>query len=141
MAETNKTSSSSPMAVALMGWIIPGGGYLLLKQRARGYTIGITILTMFIFGLLIGGIRVATAPEIMSGSGTVLNQIGQKPWYIAQVLNGPVCMISSALAEKTRVESHAHSAEIGTLYTAIAGMLNLLAIIDSSYRATKGEGE
>jgi hypothetical protein len=31
--------------------------------------------------------------------------------------------------------SHSRSWEIGALYTAVAGMLNLLAIIDSTYRA------
>jgi hypothetical protein len=38
-------------------------------------------------------------------------------------------------------KSHARLAEIGTLYTAVAGMLNLLAIIDSSYRASQEHGE
>jgi len=31
--------------------------------------------------------------------------------------------------------SHARLAEISTLYTAVAGMLNLLAVIDSTFRA------
>ena len=35
--------------------------------------------------------------------------------------------------------SHARSWEIGTLYTAVAGMLNLLAIIDSVHRANQKE--
>ena len=33
-------------------------------------------------------------------------------------------------------KTHSRIAEIGTLYTAIAGMLNLLAIIDSASRAS-----
>jgi hypothetical protein len=36
----------------------------------------------------------------------------------------------------TQPASHARVSDIGTLYTAVAGMLNLMAIIDSSYRAT-----
>jgi hypothetical protein len=38
------------------------------------------------------------------------------------------------------VLSHARVNEIGTLYTAVAGMLNLLAIIDSAYRSARQEG-
>ena len=37
--------------------------------------------------------------------------------------------------------SHARTNELGVLYTAVAGMLNLLAIIDSSYRAAKAGEE
>jgi len=36
--------------------------------------------------------------------------------------------------------SHARVYEIGVLYTAVAGMLNLMAIIDSAYRASN-EGD
>jgi len=35
--------------------------------------------------------------------------------------------------------SHARVSDIGILYTAVAGMLNLMAIIDASYRATLDE--
>ena len=36
--------------------------------------------------------------------------------------------------------SHALSNEVGTLYTAVAGMLNLLTIIDAAYRAGRPGG-
>jgi len=36
-------------------------------------------------------------------------------------------------------QSHSRSWEIGTLYTAVAGMLNLLVIIDSAHRAGQGK--
>ena len=36
------------------------------------------------------------------------------------------------------IEAKARLAEIGTLYTAVAGMLNLLTIIDASARAAQG---
>jgi hypothetical protein len=34
------------------------------------------------------------------------------------------------------IEAKARLAEIGTLYTAVAGMLNLLTIIDAAHRAS-----
>ena len=37
--------------------------------------------------------------------------------------------------------SHARVNEIGVLYTAVAGMLNLLAIIDASHRAAQALGD
>jgi len=46
--------------------------------------------------------------------------------------------ISDQLAHSeayAKIEAKARLAEIGTLYTAVAGMLNLLTMIDASYRA------
>lgn len=89
-----------------------------------------------------------------------LAEIVNKPWYVGQVLTGPICVIASKLsieaaqpanpqtAAASRFNrtpkvptSHARVAEIGSLYTAIAGMLNLLAIIDSASRASRAMEE
>ena len=67
----------------------------------------------------------------------------QKPWFIGQVMAGPVTLASNYVANSWTTGkvvgvpmSHARVYEIGVLYTAVAGMLNLMAIIDSSYRAS-----
>ena len=46
----------------------------------------------------------------------------------------------AGLAEPLGARSHARTNELGVLYTAVAGMLNLLAIIDAAYRAGR-EGD
>src|SRR5215218_2300080 len=56
-ADPRKALVPPPPLVALAGWLIPGLGYWLIGQKARGATIGVTILTMFVAGLLIGGVR------------------------------------------------------------------------------------
>ena len=43
--------------------------------------------------------------------------------------------------EPPGVVSHGRVNEIGVLYTAVAGMLNLLAIIDASHRAAGGASQ
>jgi hypothetical protein len=127
---------ASAAAVAITGWLIPGGGFWLLGQRARAVTIGTTIIVMFMFGILIAGVRVVEAPPGVW-------QILQKPWFIGQFFTGPLALIAAwtsrelALSRWADVISHARVAEIGTLYTAVAGMLNLLAIIDSTHRASR----
>jgi hypothetical protein len=143
-----------PFLVALAAWALPGLGYLLVGQRARGLTTGITILALFVAGLLIGGVR-ALDPPMVSGRdvGTsaprrsLRDEILAKPWYIAQVLTGPVGLVASYGAawagepdptnpDRSRgEESHARVNEIAVLYMAVAGMLNLLTIIDSAHRA------
>jgi hypothetical protein len=122
--------------VGVVGWLIPGAGYWLIGQRGRGVTVGVTILVLFVLGLLIGGIRVVEAPK-----GPAPQQVLQKAWFIPQILAGPVTVATTVIEEKwvpQNVVSTARVNEIGTLYTAVAGLLNLMAIIDSAFRAGNG---
>lgn len=127
-----------PPLIALGGWALPGLGYLLIGQRARGLTIGLTILSLYVMGLLIGGMKVVEQPSFTDASGLNghFTALFQKPWYVAQILAGPVTLLAANIGlNDGYAVSHARVNEIGTLYTAVAGMLNLLAMIDSSYRA------
>lgn len=155
--------------VALAGWVIPGGGYFLLGQRARGLTICVTVLAMFVAGLLIGGIRVIDVPGYKNGnqeridergrpvapgepgydtatwtmlSGRFVSEIVGKIWYLPQLSNGPVALWASeasiSAAQRQIAATHSRIMEIGTLYTAVAGVLNLLAIMDAAARAGGG---
>ena len=76
-----------------------------------------------------------------------LAELADKPWYVGQILCGPITLVASAVSvsaahpsaaaptQETWPSSHSRSWEIGALYTAVAGMLNLLVIIDSAHRA------
>jgi hypothetical protein len=181
--------------VATAAWLLPGAGYWLLGQRSRALTVGISIIALFVSGLLIGGVRLIevpgygdhgeqlivsqtrsnddghtlrseqvtemrAVPENSDATTTTtlgwvmrvkpLDDIRNKPWYIAQVLNGPLNIIASwgsirasepgsNGAPFTGYRSHSRTNELGVLYTAVAGMLNLLAIIDSASRAAQAE--
>lgn len=147
-----------PPVVALAGWVLPGAGYLLIGQVARALTVCVTILILFVLGLLIGGVRVVEPPATYNRP---LNAVLDKPWYIGQILAGPMTLLTSWVGADSRTAdagrgeeapadlkeqgryywmSHARSNEIGTLYTAVAGMLNLLTIIDAAYRAGRSGG-
>ena len=136
------TTNASPPMVALAEWLCPGAGYWMLGQKIRALVVGISIFAIFTLGILISGIRVVQAPDF-TGGGTVAQRVLNRPWFIGQVFMGPTAIasawVSDQLASSTRfrkIEAKARLAEIGTLYTAVAGMLNLLAIIDSSHRAS-----
>lgn len=159
--DANRAARPSPWVVALAGWGVPGMGYVLLGHRARGVTIGVTVVVLFVLGLLVGGVRVVEVPTFDrfgrsmpqgQGEGTVAyvwREVQAKPWSIAQVMLGPVAVaggVASVYAAGTPAvpgaiqrgaESHARVNEIAVLYTAIAGMLNLLAVIDAAGRAQK----
>ncbi len=137
--------------IALAGWLLPGLGYFLIGEKKRAYIAGIAIILTFVLGLLIGGVRVIDVPgfdhnnQKRTGprdtrwrlSAEPIAEVMNKPWYIAQSLVGPLNIGATAWSLSTDArQSTARIFDIGTLYTAVAGMLNLLVIIDAAYRAT-----
>ncbi|HEV8608093.1 MAG TPA: DUF6677 family protein [Tepidisphaeraceae bacterium] len=132
---SSQSSSSVPAPiVALATWVVPGSGYWLIGQRARALTVGITILSLFVLGLVIGGTKVVDLPPGVLSSP--VNAVSQKPWFVGQILAGPITLLTASVGRsEDYFPSHSRVNEIGTLYTAVAGMLNLLAIIDAAYRA------
>ncbi len=120
--------------VALVNWLVPGAGYLLIGQTARGLTIGLTIVVLFVAGILIGGVHVVDPPTFVRGTSPVASVLVKAP-YIGQFLAGALGIFAGWIGP-TQPASHARVSDIGTLYTAVAGMLNLMATIDAGYRAT-----
>jgi hypothetical protein len=138
--------------IALAAWFLPGLGYLLIGERWRGVVAGLTIVALFVLGILIGGVRVIDVPGYdfdgnrrRTPAGWQLRSepfaaVMSKPFYVPQILAGLPTIGStiwslevSGTVQKTR----ARLGDIGTLYTAVAGMLNLLILIDSAHRATR----
>jgi hypothetical protein len=155
-----RPSPPPPPLVALAGWILPGAGYWLIGQRARAVVVGATILLLFFLGIFVAGIRVIDVPGYDEyGQKTLvrtntdrdgawvlttrpLAEIINKPWYVGQILAGPITLVASRISLNAAAgpspypKTKARLGEIGTLYTAVAGMLNLLAIIDAAHRAS-----
>ena len=138
--------------VVLAGWLVPGLGYWLLGLRSRALAAGVTILALFVAGLLVGGVRVVDLPGYREGGVKAITSDGSwtltgrpvaavldKPWFLGQVLAGPVSLIAGygglVAAANQIPKSTAHVQEFGTLYTAVAGMLNLLVVLDAGRRA------
>jgi hypothetical protein len=196
MSEPSR-SSVSPALVGISAWLVPGSGYFLIGQRARAITVFVTIVALFLVGIIIGGIRImdppgwgqygymdqliqsydkghqewqleytkvepnsadqANDPRVDDHDQTAgpallrepITELGDKPWYVGQILCGPITLAASAISvnaahptvaapsQEGWPSSHSRSWEIGALYTAVAGMLNLLVIIDSAARAAQ----
>lgn len=143
--------------IALAGWVLPGLGYWLIGQRGRAMVSGITIVLIFLAGIFLGGVRVIDVPgydiygqrnvtrldtgaRMWALQSDPVGQIFNKPWYIAQIFSGPMCLIAgyeSIEVSREIPQATARIFDIGTLYTAVAGMLNLLVLIDAAHRAAK----
>jgi hypothetical protein len=110
------------LLVALAGWIVPGGGYFLLKERARALIICITIAVTFGLGLFIGSIG-------------VIDYVGSWLWFIVQMMASPLTAVFGYLTAGGGYPVYGKPNEIGQIYTSTAGLLNLLCIVNAVYMA------
>lgn len=129
------------LPAALAAWLVPGLGHLLAGHAKRGAILMACIGGLWAVGLLVGGISVIHARNTDNSL---------RPWYLGQALIAPSIAVEYTHDKlRARTEgadpgpydetiafepAYARAAEIGTLYTALAGLLNLLAIIDIAYR-------
>jgi hypothetical protein len=110
------------MIVGLAAWLVPGAGHLVLKEKRHAVIIFVTIVLTFGIGLYIGSIG-------------IINPVGAKPWYVAQVMNSPAVAVLGHFATTGRYPVYGRPNEIGQIYTSIAGLLNLLCIVNAVYWA------
>ncbi|MEN6306665.1 MAG: DUF6677 family protein [Anaerohalosphaeraceae bacterium] len=114
--------------VGLAGWVIPGGGHFLIRQPKRGIVIFITITLTFGIGLYIGSIG-------------VIDSVGGWAWYLAQMIATPAVRILDGMTRSGGYASRARPLDLGQIYTAVAGLLNLLCILSAMFMAYSGRGE
>ncbi len=126
-------------AGAIATWLIPGAGHFMLGQKGRGVIILASIGLIWVGGLFIGGVG-------------VFDRKGHPVWFMGQMLIAPSVLVEgyhrslqSTGGLPPRPDdpngayqpSFGHVHEQGVLYTSLAGMLNLLAIMDVLYRDPK----
>ena len=116
------------IVVAIAGWAIPGGGHFLIRQRKHAAVIFITISITFAIGLYVGSVG-------------IINPVSARLWYLAQMLTSPLVGILGQITTKGDYQVYGHAADTGQIYTALAGLLNLLCVLNAVYRAYSGIGE
>ncbi len=83
------------------------------------------VLFLFLGGVLIGGVD-------------VVDRRNDKLWFFAQAVCGPIAFATDLVNQKflsssedvIKRKSISHVNEIGTLFTALAGLMNLVVILD-----------
>ncbi len=110
------------LIVGMLGWFLPGAGHLLLKEEKRAIIIFATITLTFCVRLYVGSIG-------------IIDPVGAKAWYVAQIMNSPLVAVLGHLTAGGGFPVYGRPNEIGQIYTGVAGLLNLLCIINAVYLA------
>lgn len=121
---------------ALAAWMLPGFGHYLVGQRRRGGILAASIGVLFVAGFIIGGIGTFDRAQ-MAGSIVQFGQYGLGPsivfHYGHQLLDARDRARSDG-EPPVYEPAFGRVQEQAVLYTSLAGMLNLLAILDVMYR-------
>jgi hypothetical protein len=107
-----------------VGWLVPGAGHMIQKRWIRGFLLFISIVTMFLLGLAMQGrIYRANGGDILDMLGFI-GDIGAGGLYILTLAND---WGQGAIAFAT--------ADFGTKFMIVAGLLNFIAIADAYHIA------
>lgn len=128
---TDKSKVSPVETVSLMsvlapavGWLVPGGGHMIQKRWIRGLLLFLSIVTLFLLGLAMQGrIYKANGGDILDILGFI-GDVGAGGLYILTLAND---WGQGAIAYAT--------ADYGTKFMIVAGLLNFIAIADAYHIA------
>ncbi|MHC4217300.1 MAG: DUF6677 family protein [Planctomycetota bacterium] len=145
MSISTKSPRQFTPSAAILAWLWPGSGHIYLGERKRGLLVMFGVLFLFLGGILIGGLD-------------VVDRRDDRLWFLAQILCGPVAIAADYANQRIvkpnpmpRPEvlvdlyeqgdpeivryvgrkSLGHVNEMGTLYCALAGLMNLVVILDA----------
>jgi hypothetical protein len=116
----------SAMAVLApaVGWLIPGAGHMIQKRWIRGSLLFVSIVALFLLGLAMQG-RIYKA-----NGGDILEILG----FIGDVGAGGLYLLSLAMDWGQGAIAFA-TADYGTKFMIVAGLLNFIAIADAYHIA------
>ena len=127
MPPNTKHDSSLHLYAVVLGWLLPGLGHFSLGQKRRGGLIMFGVLFLVVCGVLVGGID-------------AVDHKHDGLWFIAQVWCGPIVigvdLINYAFimplpnAQRASLVGLSHANEIGTLFIAMAGLMNFVVLLD-----------
>lgn len=113
-------SSSLGYAALALGWLIPGAGHVLVKRPMRGLLLFLSITSMFVLGVAMQG-KLYTP-----NAGEILNILG----FIGDLGAGLLYIVAHAL-DFGHAPVQIATADYGTKFAVVAGLLNFIAAIDA----------
>jgi hypothetical protein len=123
-AAPTETVSVMSIVAPAVGWLIPGAGHMIQKRWIRGALLFVSIITLFLLGLAMQGrIYKANGGDILDMLGFV-GDVGAGGLYILTLVND---WGQGAIAFAT--------ADFGTKFMIVAGLLNFIAVADAYHIA------
>jgi hypothetical protein len=115
----------------LAAWVIPGAGHFLLKRYGRAGLLALSVLVMFLFGLMMRG------QFLKPRGGDVLNILIYYGGFFCNLMTGLPYLLASWLGY-SQPDVAGAVYDYGTKFLVTAGLLNVLAMVDA-YEIASGK--
>lgn len=103
----------------IAGWLVPGAGHFLLGKWIRGLLLTASILLMFALGLAMHG-------KLYTGAQDILDLLGM----VGDLGNG-MLFFAGRLLGLGATPVQVTTADYGTKFIVVAGLLNVIAAVDA----------
>jgi hypothetical protein len=127
-ASQTAVATPAPTAMALLApaiaWLIPGAGHLIQKRWLRGLLLMISVAAMFAFGLAMDG------KIYKPNTGDLLDILG----FVSDLGAGGLYILGRMFDWGGTAISFA-TADYGTKFIAVAGLLNIISAVDAYHIA------
>jgi uncharacterized protein DUF6677 len=123
IAQAQPASIMAVIAPAV-GWLIPGAGHMIQRRWFRGLMLFVSIATLFVLGLAMQG-RIYKA-----NGGDILDILG----FVGDVGAGGLYIVTLAMDWGQGAIAFA-TADYGTKFMIVAGLLNFIAVADAYHIA------
>lgn len=120
----------SPFLTAVLAWLIPGAGHFLVGRKGRGLIVFFTVLATFAVGLIMYG------PMFHPGGSDVLTRFINFGGFIGNLANGAFYFIAIGCGY-AQPDAGGHASDYGSKFLVVAGLLNILAVVDAYEIATR----
>jgi len=119
-SSVTKPATGRLIWLCVAAWLVPGAGHLMLGRRVRALLLFLSIIVMFVFGLLMKG------QFFSAQSASWLETLG----YYGELCVGAAMFVARFFGYPGG-DPFFVSADFGTAFLVSAGMLNVLAILDA----------
>ncbi len=107
-----------------VGWLVPGAGHIVQGRWGRGVLLMASIVSMFALGIKMQG------HVYQPNGGDLLDILG----FVGDLGAGGLYIVSRALDWGSGAVSHA-TADYGTKFLIVAGLLNFISVADAYHIA------
>lgn len=138
---------------AALGWLVPGLGQMWTGHVQRGIYAMVGVLGLFLGGVLLGGVGVVDRRDngiwfvAQAGAGPVAfaadwaNSAWVKSGAVGDLLEAPPSMVPRSTGSKvSSLRSVTSVHEVATLYCAMAGLMNIVVLLDALVRPRRLPG-
>jgi uncharacterized protein DUF6677 len=123
-AEPEYPLTTLAVVAPIVGWLIPGGGHILLHRYVRGLLLLVSVLAMFVIGLGMQG-RI-----YKPNGGDILDILG----FVGDVGSGALYFLARVMGWGDTLPANA-AADYGKTFLIVAGLLNFIAAADAHHIA------